>query len=265
LSKFFGQKNVDLFVNTTVNAKAAKLQEAFHALRVPAGAWDRSAFWVTNYRAFTASLMARKGMAGVTSLSYPLSAGLFVRDTLARNVLWGRHNGVRPQFGAQFDERFDVFWEQIRTHRAQELLATRSRQALDWHFRHSLASNKAWLLTVSKGDELAAYAILCRQDNPSYELQRMRLIDFQALPGQTELLRPILSHALQRCHDEGVHMLEAMGFSAEKQRVIDSTAPHYRELGAWRYFYKAKDEELAKRLRDPEVWDPCCFDGDASL
>jgi amino acid adenylation domain-containing protein len=265
LSKFFGQKDVELFLNTTVNAKAAKLQEAFRALRVPVGAWDRSAFWVTNYRAFTASLMARKGMAGVTGLSYPLSAGLFVRDTFAGRALWGRHNGVRPQFCTQFDERFDVFWERMRTQRARQLLATRSRRVLDWHFRHSLASNRAWLLTVTKGDELSAYAILCRQDNPFYELQRMRLVDFQALPGQMELLRPTLAQALQRCHDEGVHMLEAMAFSAEKQRVIDSTAPHYRELGAWRYFYKAKDERLAQRLRDPEVWDPCCFDGDASL
>ncbi len=265
LSRFFGQKGVDLFVNTTVNAKAAKLQEAFRAVRVPVGTWDRSAFWVTNYRAFTASLMARKGMPGMASLSYPLSAGLFVRDTLAGNVLWGRHNSVQPQFCTEFDERFDAFWQQLRTVRAHELLAMRARPVLDWHFRHSLASRKAWLLTVNKGDKLAAYAILCRQDNQSYELQRMRLVDFQSLPGQVGLLRPILTHALRRCHEEGVHMLEAMGFGVEKQRVIDSTAPHYRELGAWRYFYKAEDEQLAEKLRDPEVWDPCCFDGDASL
>jgi amino acid adenylation domain-containing protein len=265
LSKFFGQKDVDLFVNTTVNAKAAKLQEAFQARRVPAGTWDRSAFWVTNYRAFAASLMARKGMAAISGLSYPLSAGLFVRDTLASNLWRWRRNGVRPKFCAQFDERFDVFWENLRTQRTRQLLATRSRQVLDWHFRHSLASKKTWLVTVSKGDELAAYAVLCRQDNPSYELRRMRLVDFQALPGQLHLLSPILSHALQRCHDEGVHMLEAMGFTGEKQRVIDSAAPHHRELAAWRYFYKAKDAQLAKRLEDPEAWDPCCFDGDASL
>ncbi len=265
LSKFFNQSDVDLFVNTSVNAKAAKLQEGFRALRVPVGAWDRSAFWVTNYRAFTTSLMARKGIAGAASLSYPLSAGLFVRDRLAGKALWGRHKGPMPQFCDQFDESFDVFWERMRTQRAQQLLATRSREVLHWHFRYALASNKAWLLTVSKGDELSAYAILCRQDNASYELQRMRLVDFQALPGQMELLRPILSLALERCHDEGVHMLEATGFNAEKQRVIDSTSPHYRELGAWRYFYKAKDEQLAQRLQDPEVWDPCSFDGDASL
>jgi thioesterase domain-containing protein/acyl carrier protein len=265
LRKFFSQKDVDLFVNTTVNAKAAKLQEGFRALRVPVGAWDRSAFWVTNYRAFTASLMARKGMAGVTSLGYPLTAGLFMRDRLAGKALWGSHSGVRPQFCNQFDERFDVFWERIRTERVQQLLANRSREVLDWHFRYLLASNKAWLLSVNTGDELSAYAVLCRQDNASYELQRMRLIDFQALPGQTELLRPILALALQRCHDEGMHMLEATGFNSEKQRVIDSTAPHYRQLGAWRYFYKANDEHLAKRLRDPEVWDPCSYDGDASL
>jgi hypothetical protein len=194
-----------------------------------------------------------------------LSAGLFVRDAIAGKALWRRDRGVQAEFRNHFDERFDVFWDRVSKQRTHQLLATRSRAVLDWHFRHSLASNKAWLLTVSKGDELSAYAILCRQDNPSYELQRMRLIDFQALPGQTELLRPILAQALQRCHDEGLHMLEAMGFSGEKQRVIDSTAPHYRELGAWRYFYKAKDPQLAQRLRDPEVWDACGFDGDASL
>jgi hypothetical protein len=265
LSKFFGQKGVDLFLNTTVNAKAAKLQEAFRALRVPVGEWNRSAFWVTNYRAFTASLMARKGMPGVAGLSYPLSAGLFVRDTLAGRARWGRRDGVQPEFCTQFDERFDVFWERLRTQRTRQLLATRSRQVLDWHFRHSLASNRTWLLTVSNADELSAYAVLSRHDNPSYDLQRMRLVDFQALPGQMELLRPILAHALRRCHEEGVHMLEAMAFGAEKQRVIDSTAPHYRALGSWRYFYKARNEQLAQRLLDPEVWDPSCFDGDASL
>ena len=60
-------------------------------------------------------------------------------------------------------------------------------------------------------------------------------------------------------------MLEAMGFAPEKQRVIDSLLPHRRALSSWRYFYKTANPELAEILKRPEVWDPSCFDGDASL
>ncbi len=265
LSRFFQQKNVDLFVNTTVNPKASKLQELFRAERVPAGAWDRSLFWITNYREFTASLMARKEMPGVAALSYPITASLFLRDRAKGRGLWLRRNGVRPEFSSKFDQRFDLFWERLKAGRFEQLLADRSRASLDWHFRHDLQRGKGWMLTVTQGDELAAYAFFLRQDNQSFGLHRMRMVDFQALPGKNDLLRPILVRAIERCHDEGVHMLEVIGLSGEKQRLIEDTAPHYRELGSWRYFYRANDPQLAQMLRNPEVWDPTCFDGDSSL
>jgi hypothetical protein len=93
----------------------------------------------------------------------------------------------------------------------------------------------------------------------------MRLVDFQALEGKTELLTPILCQALARCREEGIHMLETIGFAPDKQRVIDSLSPHRRPLSCWRYFYKTVARELAEELKDPNAWDPTCFDGDASL
>lgn len=60
-------------------------------------------------------------------------------------------------------------------------------------------------------------------------------------------------------------MLETMGFAAEKQKVIDSLQPHRRPLSSWRYFYKTGKRELAESLKNPQAWDPSCFDGDASL
>jgi hypothetical protein len=93
----------------------------------------------------------------------------------------------------------------------------------------------------------------------------MRLVDFQSLDGNSELLLPLLCHALARCRREGIHMLEAIGFPPEKQRVIDSLLPNWRNLESWLYFYKAAKRQLAECLKDPQVWDPSCFDGDASL
>jgi hypothetical protein len=93
----------------------------------------------------------------------------------------------------------------------------------------------------------------------------MRLVDFQALDGQIELLKPILFGALERCRREGIHMLESIGFCAQKQKIIESLSPYYRELSSWRYFYRTNDPSLAASLKDPRVWDATCFDGDASL
>ena len=265
LSQFFNQRNVDLFLNTTVNAKALKLQQLFGCARVPAGAWDRSAFWITNYRAFAASFLNRRELPGAPGLSYPLSAGLFLRDALTGRALRARRDETEIQFCTQFDGRFDQFWERVRKISSSRLLASRSREVLDWHFSNALNRNKAWVLSVSQGSELAAYAVVCRQDNPGFGLERMRLVDFQALPGQTHLLRPILYRAIERCHEEGIHILEVLGFCGEKQQIIKSMSPHYRDLASWRYFYRANSPQFAARLKNPEVWDPSCFDGDSSL
>jgi len=265
LSQFFRQRNVDLFLNTTVNAKALRLQELFGCARVPAGTWNRSAFWITNYRAFAASFLNTRELSGLPSLSYPLSAGLFLRDALTGRALRRSRNEPDVQFCTQFDEKFDRFWECVRKISPDRLLASHSREVLDWHFGSALNKKRAWVLSVSQEGELLAYAILCRQDNPGLGLERMRLVDFQALPGQTHLLRRILYVAIEKCREDGIHILEALGFSSEKQQIIESMSPHYRDLASWRYFYRANSPQLAARFKNPEVWDPSCFDGDSSL
>ena len=265
LGHFFNQSKADLFLNTTVNARASTLQHAFRALRVPAGTWDRAAFWITNYRAFAASLLARKELRGGVLLSTLLSSCLLLKDTLTRKAMRAVRKGVEIEFCDQFDDRFDVFWQRARNNCSLGLRGTRSRSVLNWHFKDALACDRAWVLTASDRAGLAAFGIFRRQDNPAFGLNRMRLVDFQALHGQTELLRPMLLSAVERCRCDGLHMLEAIGFCGQKQKIIETLSPYYRELSSWRYFYKTNDQSLATSLKDPQVWDATCFDGDASL
>jgi hypothetical protein len=265
LNQFFRQKQVDLFLATTVNAQAAKLYEVFRALRVPTGAWDKSAFWITNYRGFSASVLRMKDLPGGKVLSLPTGAGLWARDAMAGRLFKARGKNIEADFCIGFDDRFQVFWQELCDRHPRRLLADRSRMALEWHFKPALAKNWVWIVTLGQGSKLTAYAIFLRQDNPAHKLIRMRLVDFQTLQGQNELLRPLLASALERCRQERIHMLEASGFPEEKQRVIDGLSPCWRNLDGWRYFYKAAQPELAEQLKDPAAWDPSCLDGDASL
>src|SRR5438445_13428882 len=79
LEQYFSQTVVDLFLNATVGSAAAEAFSVFRSVPVPAGAWDRSAFWITNYRGFSANWLTVKGFTGnkLKLLSYPLSIGLF--------------------------------------------------------------------------------------------------------------------------------------------------------------------------------------------
>jgi len=96
-------------------------------------------------------------------------------------------------------------------------------------------------------------------------LKRLSLIDFQSLDGTTALLSPLLSWALKRCRDEGIHVLENVGRWLEPGELIKTAAPYQRKLPAWSYFYRASHPKLAESLRNRRAWAPSLFDGDASL
>jgi hypothetical protein len=264
LERYFSQKGVDLFLNATVGSLASESFAVFKSLPVPAGAWDRSVFWITNYQGFLARWLAMKAFPCAKALSYALSAGLFVRDTLARRQLH-HHGTVEVQDCTDVNGRFDIFWEALRKMKSHVLMGVRTREALEWHFGHALRQNMAWIATIGEGSGLTAYAIFRRHDNPRFGLRRMRLVDFQTLDGNTTLLVPMLSWAVERCRREGIDMVECIGFRTNKSNVISKIAPYKRKLPSWLYFYKTRDKNLAERLSDPNAWDPSQFDGDASL
>jgi len=265
LSSFFGQKNVALFIDTTVNANACKAHEIFRARRVPTGKWDQSVFWITNPQGFLSSWLRNKGLPFSRTLSYPLAAGLHIHQMASQAKLKMQLNGLHFQVHHSFDDRFEDFWQRLRCSHSHLLLSTRSREVLEWHFNYSLTDNRAWVATLSNASGIVAYAIFHRQDNPTYQLKRMRLVDFQTVNGDNSLLAPLAAWGLEQCRANGIHMLETIGLSPEKQRILDQLEPYKRVLPSWLYFYKATNPKLAAKLEDPAVWDPTWFDGDASL
>ncbi len=265
LEEYFSQEIVELFLNATVGPAASDSFAVFQSSPVPAGAWDQSAFWITNYQRFLAGWLVMKGFPLAKPLSYVLSLGPLVKNTLLKRTLSPASAGVALQACTEIDNRFDVFWDALRKRNPHVLRAVRSREILEWHFKYALRSNRAWIVTAGTSSCITAYAIFCRYDNPRLGLKRMRLTDFQTLDGNTTLLECMLCWALGKCRSEGIHMLESIGFRAEKQDIISKAAPYERKLPSWLYFYKTRDRDLAEKLTDPNVWDPSQFDGDASL
>jgi acyl carrier protein len=252
---------VEYFVGSTANAHSSAVLDRLGVPRCPVGDWERSAFWITNHDGFARCAVSRKGWPG--SWVSPASLGLKMYDKFL-TTSWPRQNHELSR-QTSFDERFDIFWQDLQHAYPNRFLATRSREVLDWHFKFSLAQNKAWIVTYENGSRVLAYAIFHRQDHDELNLRRVRLIDHQALPESADVLPSMLAWGLRESREQGVHMLEAFGFRSDKQRAIDLLAPHRRKLSSWSYFHKISYPALQHELRDLQVWDPSQFDGDASL
>jgi hypothetical protein len=264
MDTYFSQQNVDMFLNTTVNALAAEGFGVFGSSPVPAGDWSAASYWVTGYAGFARTALTVKKFPAPQILGLPAGACLYLKDLVAGKRLPAASREIEVQRGKNFDGRFDTFWERLAAQRSF-LLGVRNRDVLEWHFGPAVERGDAWLFTVADGSKLAAYAIFQRRDEPRTGLKRIRLVDFQTLEGDSGCLRAILVEALRLARQTGIHILEKVGREIEDTRLIDEHAPYRRKLPAWPFFFLAPDPELQQKLQSPAAWQPSSFDGDASL
>ena len=267
LGTYFQQADVDLFLNTTVNPLSAPAYSTFDGVRVPVGAWDRTLFWITNHHGFVQSFLRKKCVTMAEPLSYPLSTGLFLTDYLRTGRFQENGAGIKALPCVGFDDRFEVFWERLRLKKKNLLLAVRSREVLEWHFKFALLEKAAWIYVVEGKSGLAAYAVFLRYDYPQIGLTRIRLADFQSLDQEKEFdfLSAMLLAAMDRCKRDSIHMFELVGLPPALEKGLERANPHRRSLPNWLFFYKANNLALAQKLKNEAVWEPSLFDGDSTL
>jgi hypothetical protein len=264
MDEYFNQPNIDLFINTTVNALAVDAFAAFGSKRTPLGDWTQAAYWVTNHHGFARTALRIKHAPAAGLLAFPAGVGLRLKDAVSTRFPPDDRAGLEIAFTETFDDRFDAFWKQLKIEKSRLLLKVRDRQSFAWHFSGPLRTGKLWILTASSHGLLRAYAIFKSQDHPPSGLIRMRLVDYQSLDG-CDALGAMINVALARCARETIHTLEHVGCALPKMKLFDTFAPYRRALPAWPYYFKADDPRIDEQLADPSRWDSSAFDGDTSL
>lgn len=269
LDTFLKQASIDLYIFTTVNSAAEAALRAFRLSKVPVGRWDLARFWVSGYYGFVRSAMLARSIPSPGVWAVPLAGALWVRDQL-----WGpavqeriRANGVdyQVELTTEFGPRFDDFWQTCELQNRERLLAVRDRETLGWHYRAAIARGNLWITAVSLRGRLVAYWVVDRQDLEELGLRRLRYVDFQALPGFEHLVRTAIAWTLEKCRNEKIHVADNPGCWLERYRIASATGPYRRQMKSWLFYYRARRGELAEKLRNPGVWTPSSYDGDASL
>ncbi len=266
LGRFFQQKNVDLLLDTTADAPAAKAFEAFKARRVPHPEYDQALFWPTRFRAFAAAVLRRRHrMLG--ALALPAAFVLRGLDALRGWGSWRHLPASDPEVGTVvalngFDARFDSLWAALRRRFPERLMAARDRATLEWHFR---SARKPLVLGLEKAGELTGYVVLIRRDRQEIGLRRLQVADLQVAGEDPAAVRTLIAAALRQAREDGIGVVEAIGFGPAKRQALISLSPRRRRLPSWPFFYKATDPRRLPELDRVAAWDPSPYDGDASL
>lgn len=260
IDEYFNQPGVDLFVNNDPAPITAPIHERLEH-RVPLGEWDAASYWVIGYVGFAQARLRRLKVPLPGLLAYAAGGALWLRDTIRSKRLPEIPQSVSIESTERFDSRFDAFWDELVRQNPEKLLADRSSRTLSWHFDIPMRRGQLWIFTASRNGKLRAYCVLNCKENGRH----VRLIDYQTIEPEVDLLPGLLRAALQRCAEEGVHLLENFGRGVPKMLVLDDCAPYHKKVSSWRFFYRAVDPVLDSELRAARFWDPSAYDGDASL
>lgn len=266
VKRFFGQKYADMLLMTTPSYEANRIYEAFKAKKIPINDYDVVRFWVVDYEKFVRSLLIKKKFPMHKIVSYPIAMIMQGLDLIIRKKRFIEEEGHIVDFYSDFTDEFDLFWERLKKRFPNRVLYVRNKEHLCWHFKYPLINKSAWLSVVKNNDEsIKAYAIFLRQDNKSIGLKRLRLIDFQSLDDDQAILTSLISSGIKKCREQGMHLLEVVGFDGLKKKIIERCSPHRRRLPNWPFYYKTKERLLAQELSNSAIWDPSLLDGDSSM
>jgi hypothetical protein len=262
MDEYLNFEGADLFINTTVGPFSVQSQDEL-AARVPIADWQTAAYFITHYHGFARNVLQRKKIPMAGLLSIGAGGALRLRDFYRNKKLPAAPTGITIESVSSFDSRFDSFWQKLRFAKPDTLLACRDRAALEWHFDLPLRRNRLRILTASRGDSLLAWCILKRHDQAG-GIHRMRLVDYQSIEPEIDLLPAMLGAAKKLCAAESIDILDHLGVGLPQMRAFDLHAPYRHDLGVWTFYYRSNNPELSAQLAQPERWSPSFFDGDAS-
>lgn len=261
-TEFFRQSGVDIFIDTTASADAARIFKAFKARPTQPDSEQDFLLWITSYGGFARSVLHFKAprLAGVGKL--PLALALRCQDFLRgrrRNRMDGRIERL-----TEFDERFEAFWQRLRNEHSG-LLAVRDRATLTWHFKDQMQRDAVRILALQDAGTIAGYCVLVRSEDARTDFCRYRVADVQVVGGAETAIETLLGAALRLAADERIDLVEVYGLSPAKRQALRRLRPRTRSSPIHHFVYRIKDPALAAELGPPGFADCSLYDGDATL
>ena len=257
MTTFFKQKAVDLIMNVSANAVAARVHTAMKTPRIPIPDYGVPCLWAIRPRAFARAVLLRRSIAGAGAIAWPAGLLLLARDIVRQSGRGSLAGQVRRV--DKFGDQFDAFWQKI-SGGAPRLRAIRSSAVLSWRFRVELRERRIAILTSERNGMLAGYAVLVRRAGSELGMAMYDVADIQADGDNGAVLKDLLLGAVQAARDDGLDALKFLTGLPAKRGVAEQLRPYTYHVPFWQQYFHAASPEMAAALSGPDAWDFSWFD-----
>jgi hypothetical protein len=270
MHEYFQQDDVDLFVSSRVGPEATSVWQGSGGRPVGVGDWATMAAMVTDPRRVARAGLEMAGVPCANVLSGPAAWALRTVDRLRSRPLGPTPDDVEVVESRGFDDRFDEFWDELRTRYHDTVLAVRDRAALEWRLGVPLRAGTLWVFEARRRGRMRAYLVVkAHYHRPAAAhrtrgVHRMRIVDHQSVDGTVDLLPPLVRAAAARCAADGYALLESNACDVPKMHAFDGAAPHRTKKQGWSFYVQTSDESLVPDQGRPGAWDPSDYDGEPS-
>ena len=259
---FFNQKNVDLFLMTTVGHPAAnKLFRIYKAKEMPDNNYQRSLFLILKFENIIEFIEGYSPFLKKIPSKILLQVG---KVFLNRRInYWRKKSYKNVRMIDAFDDRFNILWEKYLNQHSEILCFNRSQQSLTWHYGH-LIKNKGWVVVHESDGIMDGYIICIEKKNNG--LTKMVAVDLVVVAEFSETIyEALLLRSANEASNRGYDIFELVGFNKEIKRHFYNLKPFTRRFSLCPYLYKTDHENLKIPLSKEEHWNPSMIDGDASI
>lgn len=261
LRKFFLQKNILLFLNTTSNAETSRIWKKFNAKKIPLKSLNTVSLIILNLKEVIRAYLKKKNLCQNKILILIIFLIFKVLNFRNENLIKKKLFYKDIKFIKKIDNKFDIFFKKYSKNK-KKIISNNKSIWLKWIYQEKIDNNKGWIYAATKDNQIIGYACCIEKNNNFIGLRRILLTELHAIDNNHDVLIKLISSCIQNARNNNYYVIETVGFDDKKNNLIKSFGSMKRNFDIFPFFYKTNNSRLMKILKNSKAWDIGFSDGD---
>lgn len=261
LRKFFSQKNILLFLNTSSNKEAAKIWIKFKAKKILLKTSNIINFIPLDLKEIVKAYFKKKNINinifYLCLINFILKLIFFKKINLVKKIKFYKD----IKLISNINYKFDIFFKNYNKN-LNKLISNNNSKWLSWIYNNKIKKKRGWIYVAYKNNKIIGYACCVEKNNKFSGIKRILLTKLFSLNNNKNILKKLISNCVIKSQKEKYHVIESIGFDKKRNNVIENLGGFKRNYINYPFYYKTNNYKLNKFLNKSSSWDVGFDDGD---
>ena len=262
IKEYHAQSGIDFFLATTSNFKTAKALKAFGWQNMPHEEYDNKLNIIINFEyVYNSYILRRFKKNNIFFKIIYKCLSLFLYKKI--NYWKKFETNKKFEIYKKFDDKFDEFWEKIKTENRSKFLFNRSSEWVNWHLNNKIQENESLILALKENKKIVGYAICVNKYDSRVNMKKAVLVDLMLLEKKEQFSLDLILSCLEESRKSNCHLFQMVGFDDKKRKFMYKLSPFSRKNKFSPYLFKSENLELIDLLQNKDSWYPNELEGDS--